>query len=145
MYPLPEASLSELGFAAKPLAPLDAMIKAHIDEGRYAGAQIALARHGKLALFRSYGNARDGQPAIAVQQHRAIQIPAVRINRDRISTIQAADEIRNRVGCVNESAIHVIAGIEEHKDICAGCVRAQIDGVRIHRSVPLAGYIGIPT
>src|SRR5262249_11621987 len=28
----------------------------HIEEGRYPGAQIALARHGKLALFRTYGN-----------------------------------------------------------------------------------------
>lgn len=63
MYPLPESSLSELGFAARPLDHLDALIKSHIDEGRYAGAQIALARHGKLALFRTYGNARDGMPA----------------------------------------------------------------------------------
>ena len=61
-YPLTEASLSELGFAARPLEHLDALIKAHIDEGRYAGAQIALARRGQLALFRTYGNARtEGQ------------------------------------------------------------------------------------
>lgn len=57
-YPLPESSPSELGFAAKPLAHLDALIQSHIAEGRYAGAQIALARHGKLALFRTYGDAR---------------------------------------------------------------------------------------
>ena len=57
-YPLPEANLSELGFSVKPLDHLDALIHAHIAEGRYPGAQIALARHGKLALFRSYGNAR---------------------------------------------------------------------------------------
>jgi CubicO group peptidase (beta-lactamase class C family) len=61
-YPLAEASLSELGFAQKPLDHLDTLIKSHIDEGRYAGAQIALARHGKLALFRTYGNART-EPA----------------------------------------------------------------------------------
>ena len=30
----------------------------HIEEGRYPGAQIALARHGQLALFRTYGNAK---------------------------------------------------------------------------------------
>jgi CubicO group peptidase (beta-lactamase class C family) len=57
-YPLPEAGLAELGFAQKPLDHLDALIKTHIAEGRYAGAQIALARHGKLALFRTYGDAR---------------------------------------------------------------------------------------
>jgi hypothetical protein len=63
-YPLIESSPSELGFAAKPLDHLDALIKAQIDEGRYAGAQIALARHGKLALFRTYGNARTEEGAI---------------------------------------------------------------------------------
>lgn len=57
-YPLPESSLAELGFAQKPIDHLDSLIKSHIDEGRYPGAQIALARHGKLALFRTYGNAR---------------------------------------------------------------------------------------
>jgi len=57
-YPLPSAELAGLGFAARPLEHLDRLIKAHIDEGRYPGAQIALARHGQLALFRTYGNAR---------------------------------------------------------------------------------------
>jgi CubicO group peptidase (beta-lactamase class C family) len=57
-YPLPESNLSALGFAARPLDHLDQLIKSHIDEGRYPGAQIALARHGKLALFRTYGKAR---------------------------------------------------------------------------------------
>ena len=56
--PLPESNLAALGFAARPLDHLDALIRSHIAEGRYAGAQIALARHGKLALFRSYGEAR---------------------------------------------------------------------------------------
>ena len=57
-YPLPESNLSALGFAAKPLDHLDALIQSHIAEGRYPGGQIALARNGKLALFRTYGNAR---------------------------------------------------------------------------------------
>jgi CubicO group peptidase (beta-lactamase class C family) len=58
LYPLPESNLAALGFAAKPLDHLDALIQSHIEQGRYPGAQIALARHGKLALFRTYGNAR---------------------------------------------------------------------------------------
>jgi CubicO group peptidase (beta-lactamase class C family) len=57
-YPLPSAELASLGFSAKPLEHLDRLIKSHIDEGRYPGAQIALARHGQLALFRTYGNAK---------------------------------------------------------------------------------------
>jgi CubicO group peptidase (beta-lactamase class C family) len=57
-YPLPESNLSALGFAAKPLDHLDGLIQSHIAEGRYAGAQIALARNGKLGLFRTYGDAK---------------------------------------------------------------------------------------
>jgi CubicO group peptidase (beta-lactamase class C family) len=57
-YPLPTGDLKSLGFASKPLDHLDALIRSHIDDGRYPGAQIALARHGKLALFRTYGTAK---------------------------------------------------------------------------------------
>ena len=52
-FPLPEANPAELGFAAAPLARLDALITRHIAEGRYPGAQIALARHGRLALCKT--------------------------------------------------------------------------------------------
>lgn len=58
-YPLPAGNPGSLGFAATPLRELDRLIRQHIEEGRYPGAQIALARHGKLALFRSYGNAKN--------------------------------------------------------------------------------------
>src|SRR3984893_15868346 len=57
-YPLPTGDLKSLGFASKPLDHLDGMIQSHIAEGRYPGAQIALARNGKLGLLRTYGNAR---------------------------------------------------------------------------------------
>ncbi len=57
-YPLPPSDLKTLGFTAKPLEHLDTLIRGHIAEGRYPGAQIALARHGKLALFRTYGRAK---------------------------------------------------------------------------------------
>ena len=57
-YPLPSADLASLGFATTPLQHLDRLIRLHIEEGRYPGAQIALARHGKLALFRNYGDAK---------------------------------------------------------------------------------------
>nr|WP_294525272.1 serine hydrolase domain-containing protein [uncultured Rhodopila sp.] len=63
--PLPESNLSALGFAARPLDHLDALIRSHIADGRYAGAQIALARHGKLALFRTYGDARTEGGTVA--------------------------------------------------------------------------------
>jgi CubicO group peptidase (beta-lactamase class C family) len=57
-FPLHSADPASLGLHAKPLFHLEALIHQHIEEGRYPGAQIALARHGKLTLFRSYGDAR---------------------------------------------------------------------------------------
>ncbi len=57
-FPLSESNPEALGLAVKPLEALDRLIRAHIEEGRYPGAQIAVARHGKLALFRTYGDAR---------------------------------------------------------------------------------------
>lgn len=57
-YPLPESDPQSLGFAMRPLEHLDRLIREHIEQGRYPGAQIALARHGQLALSRSYGDAR---------------------------------------------------------------------------------------
>ena len=57
-FPLPQSTPEALHFRAHPLAELDRLIRRHIDEGRYPGCQIALARNGELALHRTYGNAR---------------------------------------------------------------------------------------
>jgi CubicO group peptidase (beta-lactamase class C family) len=57
-FPLPSCGYVEQGFAPAPLQHLDRLIRRHIEEGRYPGAQIALARHGQLVVFRSYGDAR---------------------------------------------------------------------------------------
>src|SRR4051812_265868 len=57
-YPLPSSNIEALGFAQKPLEHLDRLIRDHVEQGRYPGAQIALARNGQLALFRPYGDAR---------------------------------------------------------------------------------------
>ena len=56
-FPLPPADLESLGFRRQQIDRLVALIERHIAEGRYPGCQIALARHGKLALYRSFGNA----------------------------------------------------------------------------------------
>jgi len=54
-----------LGFALKPLEHLDRLIREHVEQGRYPGAQIALARSGKLALFRTYGEAKTEGGSVA--------------------------------------------------------------------------------
>ncbi len=56
-FPLPPADLESLGFRRQQIDRLVALIERHIAEGRYPGCQIALARHGKLALYKSFGDA----------------------------------------------------------------------------------------
>ena len=55
---LPCAEPADLGLDPDRLARLYAAVEAHIAEGRYPGAQLAIARHGKLAAFRTFGQAR---------------------------------------------------------------------------------------
>jgi CubicO group peptidase (beta-lactamase class C family) len=56
-FPLPAADLGSLGFRHQQIDRLYNLIDRHIGEGRYPGCQIALARHGKLAFAKSFGNA----------------------------------------------------------------------------------------
>ena len=56
-FPLPSADLELLGFRRAQIDRLVALVEQHVAEGHYPGCQIALARHGKLALFRSFGDA----------------------------------------------------------------------------------------
>ncbi len=64
-FPLPESNPEALNLDPRPLARLSAIIERHIAEGHHPGAQVAVARHGKLALFRHFGEARLGTPAAA--------------------------------------------------------------------------------
>jgi len=57
-FPLPESNPEALGLDPRPLERLCATIERHMAEGHQPGAQVAIARHGKLALFRSFGKAR---------------------------------------------------------------------------------------
>ncbi len=54
--------LAEAGFRPEQLLRLDALIRRHVQEGRYPGAQFALARYGKPVLERSFGRAVLGEP-----------------------------------------------------------------------------------
>lgn len=66
-FPLPESNPEALGLDPRPLQRMCALIERHIAEGHHPGAQVAVARHGRLALFRSFGTARveDGRAADA--------------------------------------------------------------------------------
>ncbi len=58
VFPLPAATPSELGLDPRRLDRLCALVDEHIASGVHPGAQLAVARRGKLALFRSFGSAR---------------------------------------------------------------------------------------
>ena len=54
---LPRATPEALGLDPARLEALYALIERHIADGRYPGAQVAIARHGRLAAYRSFGRA----------------------------------------------------------------------------------------
>ena len=55
---LPLADPASLGLDPDRLDRLYGLIEQHIAEGRYPGAQVALARHGQLAALRTFGQDR---------------------------------------------------------------------------------------
>ena len=57
IFPLSSCTVSEAGLAREPIDRLCQLITGHIAEGRYPGAQIAIARHGQLAVARTFGDA----------------------------------------------------------------------------------------
>src|SRR5437764_3392050 len=62
------------------------------------------------------------------------QIAAESVYGNGIGAIQTADEIRNGIRGVDEPAIHVVAGIEEHEYVGADeGVRAQIGYITLVR------------
>jgi len=65
-FPLPESNPEALGLDPRRLDRLCATIERHVGEGRHPGAQLAVARRGKLALHRSFGQARVGEDAAPV-------------------------------------------------------------------------------
>jgi CubicO group peptidase (beta-lactamase class C family) len=57
-FPLTTADPSSLGLDKQSLDRLSETITRHLAEARYPGAQIAVARRGKLALVQTFGDAR---------------------------------------------------------------------------------------
>jgi CubicO group peptidase (beta-lactamase class C family) len=57
-FPLAATSPDRSDLDRAALDRLSETITRHLAEGRYPGAQIALARHGRLALVRTFGDAR---------------------------------------------------------------------------------------
>jgi CubicO group peptidase (beta-lactamase class C family) len=63
--PLAPASPSSLGLDPRQLERLQELVTRHVAEGRYPGAQFAIARHGKLGVFSTVGDARLAPKRVA--------------------------------------------------------------------------------
>jgi len=57
-FPLEHATPSSLGLDPQALERLHELVTRHVAEGWYPAAQLAVARHGQLALFATVGDAR---------------------------------------------------------------------------------------
>ena len=63
---LPTASPESVGLDPERLDRLDRLIETHVADGRYPGAQIAVARDGKLVKSATFGRAKiDPEPVAA--------------------------------------------------------------------------------
>ena len=65
--PLATASASALGLDSRQLERLSELVTRHVAEGRYPGAQFAIARHGKLGAFTTIGDARIAPARVAAR------------------------------------------------------------------------------
>jgi CubicO group peptidase (beta-lactamase class C family) len=57
-FPLPDAAASSLNLDERQLGRLRKIVTGHVAKRRYPGAQLAIARHGKLAMTMTVGDAR---------------------------------------------------------------------------------------
>jgi CubicO group peptidase (beta-lactamase class C family) len=62
-FVLPPVAPAEAGLRPEQIERVSKIIESHIAESRYPGAQMAIARHGKLAFLKTFGNARQGARA----------------------------------------------------------------------------------
>ena len=57
--PLPSAEPEDVGMSPAHLSFLDTLVNRHIEQGRYPGAQYAVARNGKLVWHRTSWSCQD--------------------------------------------------------------------------------------
>jgi CubicO group peptidase (beta-lactamase class C family) len=55
-------SPESVGLSSQRLKNLDALMQSHIDEKKMAGANVLIARKGKIAYFKSFGMADENKP-----------------------------------------------------------------------------------
>src|SRR3954469_12103178 len=115
-YKLQSSNPEALGFALKPLEHLDRLIREHIEQGRYPGAQIALARHGQLHPFRTYGDARTEGGRVAASDNTLFLL----FSQTKVLTSAAVWTL------IEEGRLSFMDRISDHLPECAGRGKGDI-------------------
>src|SRR5208282_4124572 len=74
---------------------------------------------GRSVAGDRFAQPEDGIAALLGQRSGARQVPAVGVDRHGIGAVQAANEIGDGVRGVDKAAIHIIAGVEQYKNVGA--------------------------
>ena len=70
---LVQSDPAEVGFDARRLARIDAHFKRYVDDGRLAGWQVLVGRHGKVAHLSEYG-LRDREASLPIERDTIFRI-----------------------------------------------------------------------
>jgi len=98
-----------LGISSEGLAEVVARVRREVDEGLLPSAQIAVARHGKLALFETFGDASNNSLYCVFSSTKAITSAAawLLMERGQLATNEVVADIVAEFGSNGKDAITV--------------------------------------
>ena len=102
-------SPESVGLAAEPLAAVSARVRQEVDAGLLPSAQIAVARHGKIVLFETFGDATNETLYCVFSATKAITSAAawLLVERDKLGLQRKVAEIVPEFGTNGKDAVTV--------------------------------------
>ena len=102
-------SPASMGLAAEPLAAVSARARQEVDAGLLPSAQIAVARHGKIVLFETFGSATNNTLYCVFSATKAITSAAawLLVERDQLGLQRKVAEIVPEFGTNGKDAVTV--------------------------------------
>lgn len=102
-------SPESVGLAAEPLAAVSARARQEVDAGLLPSAQIAVARHGKIVLFETFGDATNNTLYCVFSATKAITSAAawLLVERDQLGLQRKVVEVVPEFGTNGKDAVTV--------------------------------------
>ena len=102
-------SPESVGLATEPLAAVSARVRQEVDAGLLPSAQIAVARHGKIVLFETFGDASNNTLYCVFSATKAITSAAawLLVERDKLGLQRKVAEIVPEFGTNGKDAVTV--------------------------------------